>query len=203
MLRSYDITNHLKPYWVSGGIVFCIMEFSELVQIVKQAICICESKIQENPNMVLSEADLEKLLSVEISKLIDCDSNTERFAAHNQISHYPEERPGIDYRVDIVMMKNKKIKISNKHHKRFEYDDDSIAIELKYFKERPKANEIKQDLKKSDSLLKERSNSAFFSVVLLEDNAYRDIVEGCFDNYRNNPLIHTFVITKQSTNQNR
>jgi len=182
------------------------MEISELVQIVKDAICICEAKIQENSNMVLSEADLERHLSNVISSLLEQIPNNE-FVVHNQISHYPQKDNVIkkrrDSQVDILIMKDTDIQKADFLSKGFVYAGDSIAMELKYIRKNSSYTGINNDLRKSSFLFDKPHKCEFFVIDLIEDESKRNGVEKCFDDYRNNPLIHTFIITKPSNNQNQ
>jgi len=187
---------------------FSIMEFSELVQIVKDAICICEAKIQENSNMVLSEADLERHLSNVISSLLEQIRDNE-FVVHNQISHYPSYKPKKhdkrDYQVDVLMMKDKDIQKDEFRHKGFYYFDDSIALELKYIRGKDSVNKIEEDLIKHKSLLKTTKNRSFFVVALLEDNSKRKDAENVIYQYRKKHRVSklnffTHVITKEPLN---
>lgn len=184
------------------------MEFCELVQIVKDAICICETKIQENPNMVLSEADLERHLSNVISSLLEQIPDNE-FVVHNQISHYPSYKPKKhdkrDYQVDVLIMKDKDIKKDDFRHKGFYYFDDSIAMELKYIRGKDSVNRIEEDLIKQKSLLKKTKNRSFFVVALLEDNTKCINAENLIYQYRKKHRVSklnffTRVIIKEPIN---
>ena len=186
------------------------MEFSELVQIVKDAICICEIKIKNDYRKILSEADFERVLSNEIASLLETQKNSERFVVHNQISHYPQEEPNRqnerDSQVDILIAKNDNIDIDAIHHKGVLICGDSIVMELKYIQISESVNRIKEDLNKCGSLLNcEKNNFAFFIVVLLENNnKYEDaekcIKEYCEANNISNTNLFIRVITKKPLN---
>ena len=178
-----------------------IKDIATLSILVDEAIITCEAKIQKSPSIILSEADFERLLSNEISNLLANSYNPEGFIVHNQISSYSikesENQNNRDYQVDILIMKNKDIKDDKILHKEFFYFGDSIAIELKYFRNKDyDYSKIQLDLDKSEKLIG-ISNCVFFAVVLLKDSSKCEEIEKYFKPYLNKENIHTRVITKE------
>ena len=91
------------------------MDLPELTTLVDIAIRDCEQIIKQNPLAVLSEGDLEKLLSECISRRIGYVAERptpNSFAVYTQISHYDNVKDEKDAEVDILLMKPEKIEIT-------------------------------------------------------------------------------------------
>lgn len=143
------------------------MKLQELKDKVDVALDKCQQLININKNVVLSEGDLERLLCKCISDEIQEDiQRPHDFSVHSQISHYFEEDGKVvdDYRVDILLLVESKLNASL-YHKRFKYDGDSLAIELKYLHKNDSINKVQCDFCKWGSL---RNDSWMYVVVLID-----------------------------------
>lgn len=149
------------------------MELTELTTLVDLAISDCEEIIKQNPLAILSEGDLEKLLSECISRRIGYVSERptpNSFAVYTQISHYDNIKDEKDAQVDILLMKPDKIDITVDKEKRFIYKSkESIAIELKYRHDDNQGcvTAAKGDI---DKFNKYRDDSYYYSIILLDKN---------------------------------
>lgn len=149
------------------------MDLFELKGLVDFAIDDCQSIIFKNPKCILSEGDLERILSNCISKRIGYvaeNSDPNGFSVYSQISHYNNEKEEIDARVDILLMKTNRIIESFDHNKRFVYrSNESFAIELKYLHadNRGCITAAKSDI---DKYVRYRDDSHYYAVVLLDKN---------------------------------
>ena len=154
------------------------MELRELKNCIDLAIDKCQAMISENPNIILSESDFEKLLCNCISEVIKEDKlrpGDDDFSVHTQISHYFDGKSHSDIRVDILLLQESKLQFCTKH-KGFKYCFDSFAIELKYLHENDTVRKVKCDFCKRKDLDNE---SWLYVVVLLDyskenENKYRD-----------------------------
>ena len=148
------------------------MNLQELKEFIDLAIKDCERVIKKNPKAILSEGDLERLLSFYISKRIKYNPkrpNPDAFAVYSQISHYDVTNV-VDARVDLLLLKPGKIEPSIGKNKRFIYkSDESFAIELKYqHTENKKAvSEAKKDIRK---YIKYKDNSYYYAIILVDGN---------------------------------
>lgn len=148
---------------------------TKLQEIVSEAIENAFLEIKETPNIVLSETDFERLLSTKIEDLLRVKINQQtdnRYVVHNQVTHYmSEESCNIDYRVDILIMRENGIMESSLHHKGFSYfvneENPAIVIELKYFRKNDYVYKIEGDIGKIDVLTQDH-NTFVFIIALLE-----------------------------------
>lgn len=191
-------------YWASIDTIKESMEFNELINAIKVAIDACANRIKVNPEIILTEADLERHLSNEIDRCL-CMQKENPFSVHNQISHYPYPSECLskenkrDYQVDILVMKNADLQKGDIHHKEFIYYGDSVAMELKYYREKDSIATIEKDLKKADSILNDNYNHcAFFVVALLEDKSKQAELCKYFEKYKNVENMYMFILTKNS-----
>ena len=179
------------------------MEFNDVVDKIKQTIPEFESFIQRNPNLVLSEADFERYLSNAISEKLMASNNDEH-VVHNQISHYPDSDIQYictrDSQVDILIMKDADIRKESRLNKGFVYLGDSVAIELKYYRDGQSVSSIVHDLEKSETLLVDNHfKCAFFVVALFEDfnERQKSLIKEYFNQYSDKKGMFTFDIYKK------
>lgn len=149
------------------------MSLEELKALIDLAIDDCDRIIQQNPKVVLSEGDFERLLANAISKRIGYvpeQPNPDGFVVHSQISHYENEQNTLDARVDLLLMKPEQIKKCCVHNKRFIYKEkDSFAIEVKY--QHAGNNDSVQRAKEDiDKYIKYKEDSWYYAVILLDEN---------------------------------
>ena len=156
-----------------GGQFEIIMNLQELKKLIDFALIDCQRIIRKNPKVILSEGDLERLLSSCISKRIGYvpeNPAPDSFAVYSQISHYNNENNVLDARVDLLLMKPNKINKSYDHNKNFVYSsDESFAIELKYLHANNNGcvTSAKRDI---DKYIRYKDDSYYYSVVLLDYN---------------------------------
>lgn len=156
------------------------MSLQKLKQLIDYAIDDCQWIILQNPKVILSEGDFERLLSECVSKRIGYmpeNPNPNEYAVYSQISHYDNEENVLDARVDILLMIPAKIKKSLDHYKRFVYKSKkSIAIEIKYRHDDKKADidAAKEDIKK---YVKYKDDSYYYAIVLLDRKENTDKCE--------------------------
>ena len=168
-----------------------VMELNELKEKIDLALKTVQRIITSHPNVVLSEADLERLVSSCISHEIREKnySANNPFSVHTQISHYKKnDETGLstqlDKRVDILLLKENELQICLKNHKLYKYDGDSIALELKYLHIGEGAARIKSDLYKKNII---NNHSWLYLVILLDaydetsfekkKKAFEDLIE--------------------------
>jgi hypothetical protein len=141
------------------------MELRDLKVLIDDAIDDCQVKINENPKVVLSEGDFERLLSFCIENILEQQNNNE-FGVHTQISHYFDTHAHLDRRVDILLLKENEI-YPHVNHKEFYYNKDSFAIELKYLHRKDSVMRVLDDFRKRGEL---GSNSWLYVIVLLDSS---------------------------------
>lgn len=149
------------------------MNLQELKRLIDFALNDCQQVIRRNPKAVLSEGDLERLLSDCISQRIGYivdNPDPLAFAVYSQISHYDNEDNVLNARVDLLLMKPNNIVESKDHNKRFVYrSDESFAIELKYLHADNYGcvTAAKNDI---DKYIRYSDDSHYYAVVLLDFN---------------------------------
>lgn len=137
---------------------------------VRDALTECQKIILKHPNIVLSEADFERLLCNCISRQIkeeyDKIPSTDDFSVHTQISHYIQEngKYKLEERVDILILDESKLE-DCKEHKKDKYYGTSIAFELKYLHIGDSVTIVKEDFEKWNHI---KDDSSLYIVVLLE-----------------------------------
>ncbi|MBQ9655823.1 MAG: hypothetical protein IJV38_07345 [Prevotella sp.] len=133
----------------------------------------CEPKLEQEPEIVLSEADFERLVCWSImNRLGHNDYQMPRpgdFTIHTQVSHYFDGIPRPQYRVDILLLTKEGMENAS-NQKEFIYRNDSFALELKYFHGNDtlsRIKEIKCDFCKRYFL---DQNSWLYVVALIEED---------------------------------
>lgn len=133
----------------------------------------CELKLEQEPEIVLSEADFERLVCWSImNRLGHNDYRKPRpgdFTIHTQVSHYFDGIPRPQYRVDILLLTKEGMENAS-NQKEFIYRNDSFALELKYFHGNDtlsRIKEIKCDFCKRYLL---DQNSWLYVVALIEED---------------------------------
>ena len=149
------------------------MELSDLKEKIKSALGDCELKLQEEPEIVLSEADLERLVCWALMEKLGHKDYTMPqkgdFTVHTQVSHYFDGIPRPQYRVDILLLTKEGME-NARNQKEFIYRNDSFALELKYFHGNDtlsRIKEIKCDFCKRNFL---DQNSWLYVVALIEED---------------------------------
>ena len=149
------------------------MELTELKDLIKEALANCEQKLQEEPEIVLSEADFERLVCWALmEKLGHGDYNMPQkgdFTVHTQVSHYFDRIPRPQYKVDILLLTKEGMENASTK-KEFIYSQDSFALELKYFRANDSQSRIKEiecDFCKRKFLGR---NSWLYVVALIEED---------------------------------
>jgi len=149
------------------------MELSELKNLIEASLHDCEPKLEQEPEIVLSEADFERLVCWSImNRLGHNDYQMPRpgdFTIHTQVSHYFDGIPRPQYRVDILLLTKEGMENAS-NQKEFIYRNDSFALELKYFHGNDTLSrimEIKCDFCKRYFL---DQNSWLYVVALIEED---------------------------------
>lgn len=154
------------------------MELPELKEVINKALKRCQRKLNEQPEIVLSEADFERLVSWSIMKQLKQDNYREPapgdYIVHTQLSHYPDGeirknvRPNI--RPDVILLTKEGMEKADKT-KGFKYNDDSFTLELKYLREGNSTTIVERDFKKRNRLYKK---SWLYVIVLIETDLESD-----------------------------
>ena len=154
------------------------MEVNELIPKIEGALDNCQSIIDSHPNVVLSEADFERLLcrciSSQLNERIEQKAQPQEFSVHTQISHYFQEngKTKVKDRVDILIIDENEME-KCKVHKGGHYHGISVALELKYIRIVDSVTIVREDFEKWDRL---KEDSTLFVVALIDckDNAEYD-----------------------------
>ena len=152
------------------------MTLRELKKIIVIALRESQKIIDEQPKVVLSEADLERLVSWCIMNELGLKDykkpDSSDFSVHTQISHYTDGEIKPNKRPDILLLTEKGMKNATKR-KGFEYRDSSFTIELKYLHSDDSVERVNEDFEKR----KELYNMTWqYVVVLIEsenDESYK------------------------------
>ena len=146
------------------------MTLRELKKIIVIALRESQKIIDEQPKVVLSEADLERLVSwcimnklglKDYKKPNPCD-----FTVHTQISHYTDSEIKPNRRPDILLLTEDGMKRAVKHKRKgFEYRDSSFTIELKFLHSEDSVDRVDEDFGKRKELY---SKTWLYVVVLIE-----------------------------------
>ena len=146
------------------------MELEEVKKLIDEALGDCQEKLDKQPDIVLSEADFERLVSWSImKKLGHADYKKPQpsdFTVHTQVSHYIDGIDRPDKRMDILLMIKEKIEAA-KHRKGYEYINDSFALELKYIHKNESLGNVRCDFCKRFNL---ELNSWLYVVVLIDSD---------------------------------
>lgn len=151
------------------------MELQDLKDLIKKALMDCEAKLKEEPEIVLSEADFERLVCWSIMNHLGHKDyqkpNSGDYTVHTQVSHYMDDDKKPDYRVDILLLTKEGMKDAKENNlKGYKYMADSFALELKYFHACDSISKIKRtecDFCKRKYL---DSNSWLYVVALIESD---------------------------------
>ena len=113
------------------------MELSKLKEIIDKALRLCQRKLNEQPAIVLSESDFERLLSWRIMKELK-QNNYKRhqptdYTVHTQITHYKDGIIKHNRRPDILLLTEEGMRSADTP-KGFIYTEESFALELKYIR---------------------------------------------------------------------
>ena len=148
------------------------MELIDLKVLIDNALETCQRKLNKQPEIVLSEADLERLVSWSIMKMLRQNNykkpQPSDYTVHTQITHYSDSRLIHNRRPDILLLTNEGLR-NAQTPKGFEYNNDSFAIELKYIRNNDTGFEdkIRKDFNKRKELY---NRSWLYVVVLIETN---------------------------------
>lgn len=146
------------------------MGIDDLKKHVDEALSKCEKTILNHPNVVMSEADFERLLckciSDEIKENLDIIPDAGTFSVHTQISHYIHDngKYKVGERVDILLLDESLLESCRTNRKK-KYSGVSIAFELKYLHVGDSVKCVDEDFKKWERL---KEDSSLYVVVLLE-----------------------------------
>lgn len=146
------------------------MDKKELEKNVKKAVFRCQEIIQNHPNVIQSESDMERLLSRCISTLIGEDIETvpgqEDYSVHTQISHKINKngKHKVEERVDILVLIEHLLQQDKKERKE-KYSGPSVVCELKYSHIGDAVSLVHKDFLKWENL---KNESSMFVIVLLE-----------------------------------
>lgn len=150
-----------------------MIELSDLKVLIEDSLHYCESKLEQEPEIVLSEADFERLVCWALmEKLGHRDYSSPQkgdFTVHTQVSHYFDGIPRPLYKVDILLLTKEGMENASTK-KEFIYSQDSFALELKYFRANDPLSRIKEiecDFCKRKYL---DQNSWLYVVALIEEN---------------------------------
>lgn len=141
-------------------------ELQILKECIDDALDECQRIILENPNIVLSEGDLEKLLCCCIHNKIH--KKTE-YSVHCQISNYPCTNRSLNARFDIVLLKEAYLQPNASLRKGQTYDTnehESFVIELKYVRKGDSMSKVYDDLVD----IKKCGENTWLYVVVLFDS---------------------------------
>lgn len=147
------------------------MKLEELKIRIDKALDECQRVIENHPNAILSEADLERLMSSlisrEIGENVSMKPEEDDFSVHTQVSHYfdSDGRNTPDKRVDILLLKESILQRKYINHKEFNYEGESFAIELKYLHRNDDLQNVKCDFCKWERL---KSDSWLYVVVAID-----------------------------------
>lgn len=152
------------------------MTLRELKNIIIIALRESQKIIDEQPKVVLSEADLERLVSWSIMNELGLKDYKKAepydYTVHTQISHYTDGKIKPNRRPDILLLTEKGMKNATKR-KGFEYRDSSFTIELKFLHSDDSVERVNEDFEKR----KELYNMTWqYVVVLIEsenDESYK------------------------------
>ena len=182
----------------------------ELEKSVQNALEKCQKIILKHPNVVLSEADFERLLckciSNEIKEVVEQVPPANHYSVHTQISHYiPKNgKYQLRERVDILILDENFLE-ECKTHKKDKYFGTSIALELKYLHIGDSVSCVEKDFDKWENI---KDDSSLYVVVLLEAkkekyfNRKKDIItkfENKYSENKQNGLnsLHSYVMIKK------
>lgn len=148
------------------------MELSELKEIIDKALQLCQRKLNEQPTIVLSESDFERLLSWRIMKELN-QNNYKRhqptdYTVHTQITHYKDGIIKHNRRPDILLLTEEGMRNADTP-KGFIYTEDSFALELKYIRanDTDYLRKVKGDFRKRKEIY---NKSWLYFVVLIESD---------------------------------
>ena len=131
-------------------------------KLLKKTITDMEKIYQSSEKNFLSEDDFKCTLFYLFEKNIDSMNLSKQLSTHTEVSLYGESGK-LEYRPDLVILKNKHLKIKDNNFK-WEISDKGVAliIEIKFIKSKISSilkKEIKKDLKKLSILSKDNKNA--------------------------------------------
>lgn len=144
------------------------MTLIELKRTITAALHECQIIVEEQPKVVLSEADLERLLSWCIMKHLG-QGNYQKpspndYQVHTQVSHYEDGQIKPNRRPDILLITENGMEDASKR-KEFEYHGSSFTLELKYLHYNESVERVDEDFNKRKDLYKK---TWLYVVVLIE-----------------------------------
>jgi hypothetical protein len=146
------------------------MTLRELKKLITGAIKECQVVIDEQPKIILSEADLERLLSWCIMNHLGQGDykkpEPNDYQVHTQISHYSNSQIKPNRRPDILLITENGMEDASKH-KEFEYHGSSFTLELKYLHYNDSLEIVNEDFNKRKELYEK---TWLYVVVLIESN---------------------------------
>jgi hypothetical protein len=155
------------------------MELSELKVIIDKALRLCQCKLNEQPTIVLSESDFERLLSWRIMKELNQNNYKKHqptdYTVHTQITHYKDGIIKHNRRPDIILLTDEGLRNANTP-KAFIYTEESFALELKYIRanDTDYLRKVKEDFRKRKEIY---NKSWLYVVVLIESESNKDYVD--------------------------
>lgn len=150
---------------------------------IDKALSNCQQIISTHPNAILSEADLERVLSNNLEKVLRIKigetPKPNQYSVHTQISHYPNEEENSqkhlpNMRPDILLLDESNLEYAPDINKKFKYYKEAFSIELKYFHKYIIAEKLNEDIGKRNRL---ERNTWLYVVVLVDSENEMDFQE--------------------------
>lgn len=191
--QIYEIESPMLMTIKNKTIGKTILSIEEVEGKVKEAIELCESKIQEDEYTILSEADFE----MRLSNAIEDKLKGSQYSVHHQLPHKVIEGEKINKRPDIVVLdESQSVSAGGDLMKN---DSPNITFELKYL--RYWNDTYKEYVQRDFDKIEKLSHSVTLYVVVLmaikdKDNfdTAKDDIEGmCSEKNRNYPKVRQKV----------
>ena len=131
------------------------------VKLVDEAIQVCAGEIKDGNLVVLTESDFKVLLSTKIKQLLKL--TYPNLTVNTESPWYDEDTYQKQY-IDITVFDQTLLNLSYSselNRKGYRYDDEAVAIELKYFRYENDIREIEKDFQKTRLLLKSTKNFCY------------------------------------------
>lgn len=155
------------------------MEMEDLKKRVYDALNECKSMLKNQPEIVFTEADFERLVSWALMKeLGQADykkPNVGDFTVHTQASHYLNGTNKPNKRVDILLLRKLALPKGPIKSRKIKYTGDSFAFELKYLRKDESIQKVKCDFCKRIDL---EPKSLLYIVVCMETDDIKKIRKG-------------------------
>lgn len=180
------------------------MELPDLRILIESALLKCQRILFRQPEIVLSEADLERLVAWSIMKMLKQNNYKKPqsfdYTVHSQITHYSNGRLGRKRRPDLLLLTNEGLR-NAQTPKGFIYNDNSFAIELKYIRNNDTGFEdkVRRDFNKR----KELSNRSWLYIVVLietDDVTKFDDIKAKIEKMRDNRIKRSKFSTEDNLN---